>query len=126
LARALVREPQLLLLDEPFAALDALTRIQMQHLVGELFQRHQPAVLLVTHEVDEAIALADRILVLREGRFVADIRIDTPQPRDRTDPAFVAHRRFLLHELGVQLPDATDPDRDEPRDNDENPEQGEP
>lgn len=103
LARALVREPELLLLDEPFAALDALTRIQMQDLVGELFLRHQPAVLLVTHEVDEAIALADRILVLRDGRFSVDIRIDAPQPRDRTDPAFVEHRRLLLSELGVTI-----------------------
>jgi len=103
LARALVREPELLLLDEPFAALDALTRIQMQDLVGELFLRHQPAVLLVTHEVDEAIALADRILVLRDGRFAVDVRIDAPQPRDRTDPAFVEYRRLLLTELGVEL-----------------------
>ena len=85
LARALVREPELLLLDEPFAALDALTRLQMQDLVGDLFLRHQPAVLLVTHDVDEAIALADRILVLRDGRFAVDVRIDAPHPRDRTD-----------------------------------------
>ncbi|HEY8547059.1 MAG TPA: ABC transporter ATP-binding protein, partial [Acidimicrobiales bacterium] len=109
LARALVREPDLLLLDEPFAALDALTRIQMQDLVGELFVRHQPAVLLVTHEVDEAIALADRIVVLREGRFAVDLRIDAPHPRDRTDPAFVDHRRLLLCELGVGLPSAVSP-----------------
>ncbi len=98
LARALVREPELLLLDEPFAALDALTRIQMQDLVGELFRRHQPAVLLVTHEVDEAIALADRILVLRDGRFAVDVRIDAPQParphrpRLRRVPAPAPHR----------------------------------
>ncbi|HEY8524998.1 MAG TPA: ABC transporter ATP-binding protein [Acidimicrobiales bacterium] len=103
LARALVREPELLLLDEPFAALDALTRIQMQDLVGELFLLHQPAVLLVTHEVDEAIALADRIVVLRGGRFAVDVRIDAPHPRDRTDPGFVEHRRLLLRELGVDL-----------------------
>ena len=67
LARALVREPELLLLDEPFAALDALTRLQMQDLVGELCRPHRPAVLLVTHDVDEAILLADRILVLRRA-----------------------------------------------------------
>jgi sulfonate transport system ATP-binding protein len=67
LARALVQEPELLLLDEPFAALDALTRIKMQGLVKELVARHRPGVLLVTHDVDEAIVLADRILVMRHG-----------------------------------------------------------
>jgi sulfonate transport system ATP-binding protein len=101
LARALVRQPELLLLDEPFAALDALTRLQMQDLVGELFIRHQPAVLLVTHDVDEAIGLADRILVLRHGRFVVDIGVSAPQPRDRNDASFLECRRQLLAELGV-------------------------
>ncbi len=73
----------------------------MQDLVGDLFLRHRPAVLLVTHEVDEAIALADRILVLRDGRFAVDLRIDAPHPRDRTDSAFLDYRRQLLAELGV-------------------------
>lgn len=75
LARALVREPQLLLLDEPFAALDALTRYRMHDLVLSLWRKHRPAVLLVTHDVDEAIALADRVLVLDQGRIVAQERI---------------------------------------------------
>ena len=76
LARALVQEPQLLLLDEPFAALDALTRIRMHVLVKELVARHRPGVLLVTHDVDEAIALADRILVMRDGvRKRLDIKV---------------------------------------------------
>ncbi len=101
LARALVREPELLLLDEPFAALDALTRLQMQDLVGELFVAHRPAVLLVTHDVDEAIRLADRILILRGGSFVVDVRIDAPHSRDRNDPRFLEYRRRLLGELGV-------------------------
>jgi sulfonate transport system ATP-binding protein len=101
LARALVREPELLLLDEPFAALDALTRLHMQDLVGDLFTLHQPAVLLVTHDVDEAIRLADRVLVLRDGRFAVDVRIDAPHPRDRTDARFLDYRRVLLAELGV-------------------------
>jgi len=104
LARALVREPELLLLDEPFAALDALTRLQMQDLVGALFVVHQPAVLLVTHDVEEAIRLAHRVLVLRDGRFVLDIRIEAPFPRDRDAPSFVEHRRQLLSELGVPQP----------------------
>ncbi|HVZ86561.1 MAG TPA: ATP-binding cassette domain-containing protein [Polyangia bacterium] len=93
LARALVREPELLLLDEPFAALDALTRLQMQTLVRELVAVHQPAVLLVTHDVDEAIRLADRVLVLRDGRFAADFRIEATS---------LDYRRILLRELGVE------------------------
>ena len=63
---ALVRQPELLLLDEPFGALDALTRIRMHSLVVQLCERHHPAVLLVTHDVDEAILLADRVAVLKE------------------------------------------------------------
>jgi sulfonate transport system ATP-binding protein len=80
LARALVREPQLLLLDGPFAALDALTRLRMHELVLNLWRAHRPAVLLVTHDVDEAIALADRVLVLAKGRFVAEERRPAPPP----------------------------------------------
>lgn len=101
LARALVREPELVLLDEPFAALDALTRLQMQELVAALCTRHRPAVLLVTHDVDEAILLADRIAVLRQGQFALDIPIDLPRPRDRNGPEVFEYRRQLLRELGV-------------------------
>jgi sulfonate transport system ATP-binding protein len=104
LARALVRKPDLLLLDEPFAALDALTRIRMQQLVRQLCRAHQPATLLVTHDVDEAILLADRVLVLREGRIAFDQRVTLPQEREATHPAFQAVRRQLLGELGVVLP----------------------
>jgi sulfonate transport system ATP-binding protein len=101
LARALVRQPDLVMLDEPFGALDALTRVRMHALVQELWQRHQPAVLLVTHDVDEAILLADRVLVLNNGRFRFDSPIDIPSPRLRTDPAFARLRTQLLHELGI-------------------------
>ncbi|WP_214414097.1 ABC transporter ATP-binding protein [Sphaerisporangium fuscum] len=101
LARALVRDPEILLLDEPFAALDALTRLQMQELVAELCARHRPAVVLVTHDVDEAVRLADRVVVLREGRLAVDQVIDLPHPRDRDGPEFAAHRRLLLRHLGV-------------------------
>ena len=101
LARALVREPSLLLLDEPFIALDALTRIAMHRLVLRLWQRHQPAVLLVTHDVDEALVLADRVLVLASGRICFSGPTDVPRPRDRDHPGLVALRHRLLTELGV-------------------------
>lgn len=102
LARALVREPQLMLLDEPFGALDALTRIKMHALLQRLCERHHPAVLLVTHDVDEAILLADRVVVLTDGEITLDTRIDVAHPRNRSDPAFLALRNQLLCELGVE------------------------
>jgi sulfonate transport system ATP-binding protein len=101
LARALVRDPELLLLDEPFGALDALTRIRMHALLQELCARHRPAVLLVTHDVDEAILLADRVLVLRDGRFSLDRQVEVPTPRLRSDDEFGRLRSALLAELGV-------------------------
>ncbi|WP_371659973.1 ABC transporter ATP-binding protein [Streptomyces sp. NBC_00280] len=94
LARSLVREPELLLADEPFGALDALTRIKMHALLRELWRRHQPSVLLVTHDVDEAIVLADRVLVLEEGRIRVDLVVDHERPRDE-------YRQVLLGALGV-------------------------
>jgi sulfonate transport system ATP-binding protein len=102
LARALVREPELLLLDEPFAALDALTRLKMHGLVFDLWRKHHPAVLLVTHDVWEAVALADRILVLDGGRFIREIRIDIDHPRRRGDPQTADIEAELLKELGVE------------------------
>ncbi len=101
LARALVREPELLLLDEPFAALDALTRLRMQDLVAELCSRHHPGMLLVTHDVEEAVVLADRVFVLRAGRISPDLELDLPRPRRVGGAAFDALRDRLLAELGV-------------------------
>ncbi|MFI8974388.1 ABC transporter ATP-binding protein [Nocardia asteroides] len=101
LARALVREPELLLLDEPFAALDALTRLQMQDLVGDLVARHRPAVLMVTHDVDEAIRLADRVLILDRGRFAVDQAIELPHPRDHAATETLRYRTRFLAQLGV-------------------------
>ncbi|RRO19886.1 ABC transporter ATP-binding protein [Saccharopolyspora rhizosphaerae] len=101
LARALVREPDLLLLDEPFSALDALTRLKAQQLVGELWKRHGCAILLVTHDVEEALLLADRVLVMDEGRIGYDRVLDLPRPREVGDPEFVSLRAELLARLGV-------------------------
>ena len=104
LARALVSNPALLLLDEPFSALDALTRIEMHQLVIDLWRRHSMAILIVTHDVDEAIALADR--VRRHGRRpdrprVADRR-PPRRPRAAPSPRSPGIRAELLDALGVQ------------------------
>jgi sulfonate transport system ATP-binding protein len=99
LARALIREPSVLLLDEPFGALDALTRLEMRSLVSQLWAKHRPAVLLVTHDVTEALALADRVLVLDNGSIRAQHAIDLPRPRDPRELGDLNHR--LLGELGV-------------------------
>ncbi|MCA2213157.1 ABC transporter ATP-binding protein [Jidongwangia harbinensis] len=102
LARALVRTPELLLLDEPFGALDALTRIRAQALVAKLWADHRPAVLLVTHDVEEALRLADRALVLRDGRIAEEFVVDVPRPREVDHPRLLTLRRDLLRALGVK------------------------
>ena len=107
LARSLVREPQLLLADEPFGALDALTRIRMHVLLRKLCEAHRPSVLLVTHDVDEAIVLADRVIVLDDGVIRRDVRVDLTGRRSQADPEFAALRAHLLTELGVE--DDADP-----------------
>lgn len=112
LARSLVREPKLLLLDEPFAALDALTRIRMHRLIIDLWQKHTPAVLLVTHDVDEAILLADRIIVLQDGRIAEELRVDLARPRDNGQAGFNEIRTRLLALLGVEKDDPDSIGRD--------------
>ncbi|MFC7528695.1 ABC transporter ATP-binding protein [Actinoplanes sp. GCM10030250] len=102
-ARALAREPDVLLLDEPFGALDALTRLRMQELFGRLRARHGFAALLVTHDVEEALLLADRALVLDGGRIAADLTVPLNHPRAPDDPGFGELRRRLLDLLGVPL-----------------------
>jgi sulfonate transport system ATP-binding protein len=102
LARALVSEPDLLLLDEPFSALDALTRIEMHQLVVQLWQRHRPAVLLVTHDVDEALMLADRVLVLDDGRVAHTWRLTLERDaRSPQHPHVSEVREQVLASLGV-------------------------
>lgn len=101
LARALAREPELLLLDEPFGALDALTRRSMQALVLELWQRHGFSTLLVTHDVDEALLMADRVLVLDAGSIRANITLDEPRPRRLSTHSLELTRNQLFQALGV-------------------------
>ncbi|MFE1601508.1 ATP-binding cassette domain-containing protein [Methylobacterium sp. ID0610] len=103
LARALVSRPGLLALDEPLGALDALTRIGMQDLIERIWRAQGFTALLVTHDVAEAVALADRILVVEEGRIALDLRVDVPRPRRRGDPDLAAlEGRILEHLLADQ------------------------
>jgi sulfonate transport system ATP-binding protein len=103
LARALIGRPEVLLLDEPFAALDALTRMQMQDLVADVFQRLRPTVVLVTHDVDEALILADRIVILgqRPATIAATIDVPLARPRDRGDVALAPLRAHVLSHFGL-------------------------
>ena len=101
LARALVAQPRLLLLDEPFGALDALTRITAQRLLLQLWERHRFGVLLVTHDVHEAVALADRVLVLDGGRLRHEVVVDLPRPREHGSADAARLAGHLLHHLGL-------------------------
>jgi sulfonate transport system ATP-binding protein len=96
LARALVSRPKLLLLDEPFGALDALTRIDMQNLLADLWRRERFTVVLITHDVVEAAMLADRVLVLREGQIRMDVPVNAPRPRESDDPKVLRLEKALL------------------------------
>jgi sulfonate transport system ATP-binding protein len=96
LARALVSEPALLLLDEPLGALDALTRIEMQGLVERLWQEQGFTALLITHDVAEAVVLADRVVLIEQGAIGLDVPIDLPRPRSRGDAAFAALTDTIL------------------------------
>jgi len=89
LARALVHEPELLLLDEPLGALDALTRIEMHQLVETLWQEKKFTAILVTHDVEEAVALSNRVIIIEDGRIGLAQSINLPYPRERDHPVFV-------------------------------------
>ncbi len=101
IARGLVNKPEVLLLDEPFGALDSLTRLHLQRELLQIWRRERITMVMVTHDVEEAVFLADKIVILapRPGRIRRVINVDLPHPRDRTDPRFVALRREALDEL---------------------------
>lgn len=107
LARALVSQPRLLLLDEPLGALDALTRLEMQGLIETLWQEQGFTALLVTHDVEEAIALADRVIVIAEGSIALDLTIDLPRPRPRGGLEFAALREQLLSQVMHKDPNSS-------------------
>jgi sulfonate transport system ATP-binding protein len=113
IARALVPRPQVLLLDEPFSALDAFTRADLQDHLLDLWADTRPTLVLVTHDVDEAVVLADRVLVMRPrpGRLFEAIRINLTRPRDRSSPLFENFKRHVLTSLDRSL-DRNVPDAD--------------
>lgn len=99
LARALVGAPHILTLDEPLGALDALTRIEMQALLERIWREKRFTAVLVTHDVAEAVILADRVVVLEEGRIALDLTIDLPRPRAHGSPAIAALEQRILDQL---------------------------
>jgi sulfonate transport system ATP-binding protein len=99
LARALIHQPKLLLLDEPLGALDALTRLEMQELIERIWQQYQFTVVLVTHDVPEAVQLADRVIVLDKGIVALDIKIDLPRPRPASAVPVVQYTEQILRQV---------------------------
>jgi sulfonate transport system ATP-binding protein len=108
LARALVHSPRLLLLDEPLGALDALTRIEMHQLIEGLWQQNGFTALLVTHDVQEAVALADRVILIEDGQIALDERIPLTRPRQRSDPLFGLIEKKILDRV-LQQPSQETP-----------------
>ena len=105
IARALVPQPEVLLLDEPFSALDAFTRRDLQDHLLDLWADTRPTLVLVTHDVDEAVVLADRVLVMRPrpGRLFEEIKVNLARPRDRNSPLFDNFKRRVLTALDRSL-----------------------
>lgn len=103
IARALAVQPELLLLDEPLGALDAMTKMTMQEELARIWEEEHVTMVLVTHDLEEAIYLADKVLILprQKGALVRTIEVDLPRPRDRADPRFVSLRQSLLAEFGL-------------------------
>lgn len=103
IARALAVRPEILLLDEPFGALDAMTKITMQEELARIWREEKVTMILVTHDLEEAVYLADRVLILPKdkGGRTREIDIDLPRPRSRSEPRFVKYREQLLNEFGL-------------------------
>jgi sulfonate transport system ATP-binding protein len=104
LARALAMEPEFLLLDEPFAALDTFTRGTLQQELSTIWRQKQSTVLFVTHDVEEAVLLAGRVVQMHEGRMIAETPVTLPFPRDPTSPEFVRIRRRIVADLHISGP----------------------
>src|SRR6185437_8429831 len=105
IARVLVNDPKILLMDEPFAALDAQTRARLQQEVARMWMETRKTVFFVTHSVEEAVLLADRVIAMTAlpGRLKADVEIKLPRPRDPTSPSFNDHRRELENLLRDEI-----------------------
>jgi sulfonate transport system ATP-binding protein len=112
LARALIHKPSLLLLDEPLGALDAFTRLEMQSLIENIWQKHGFTALLVTHDVEEAVAVADRVILLQDGTIAQDLAISLPRPRQRDHATFTSTVKQILSQI-LDGSDHREPDRSE-------------
>ncbi|MFJ3051499.1 ABC transporter ATP-binding protein [Pseudomonas nitroreducens] len=101
IARALITQPKVLLLDEPFGALDALTRVRLQHELQRIWVQQRSTMIMVTHDVEEALYLGDRVVVMdaRPGRIRHEVRVDLPHPRERGEPVLTKLKEELLAEL---------------------------
>ena len=110
IARALLRNPEVLLLDEPFGALDAFTRSHLQEALLEIWKKNQTTMVLVTHDIDEAIFLSSRVVVMdsKPGRIKANVAIDLPYPRRRTSKSFQEFRTAILNHLDHKVEDVED------------------
>ncbi|MFG6496516.1 ABC transporter ATP-binding protein [Fictibacillus sp. UD] len=111
IARALITEPEVLLLDEPFSALDAFTKMQLQDLLLSIWQKKKTTMLLVTHDIDEALYLCDRILILKgqPGEVYAEVLVEKPKPRTRGDAYLSKQKAHILNLLNVEKKAAGDP-----------------
>ncbi|WP_172369115.1 ATP-binding cassette domain-containing protein [Sporosarcina jiandibaonis] len=112
LARALIHKPSLLLLDEPLGALDAFTRLEMQSLIENIWQKHGFTALLVTHDVEEAVAVADRVILLQDGTIAQDLAIPLPRPRQRDHAIFTSTVKQILKQI-LDEPNQSVPDKSE-------------
>lgn len=103
IARALVTEPSTLLLDEPFSALDAFTKLQLQDMVLELWERYSPTMIIVTHDIDEALTLCDRIVILKgqPGELHDNVKVTPAKPRRKSDPKLAELKEYILESLDM-------------------------